>query len=500
MQILKYINSKAGDSIVLLGGVLLTFSFAPYNNPVLAIIALIILLLNWQNVSPGKAFWRGYLFGLGQFSTGIYWVYFGVHDWGSVNETVSIGLSVLLVAYLASYSALLGWITVGCCNQHIMIRLLLVFPAAWGLLEWVRGWFLTGFPWLQLGYSQIDTPLSGLAPITGVYGLSWIVAFSAAALVATYQLKGRQRWGLICLLLSFWGAAQLLKSVAWTQAQGKPFQATLIQANIPMQRKWLPEQRDETLDIYTSLTRQHWDSSLIIWPETALPIIYDSLNPLFINTIKAEAIAHRSDILFGVIASGDRAGEFYNAMQLWGETKGTYHKRHLVPIGEYLPFQPISNEIANLLGLPISNFNKGAGRQDLLSAAGYYFSASICYESAFGQELLSGLPKAAYLVNITDDGWGRNSLQPYQHLQIARFRALETGRYMLRSSATGISAFINEKGQVISRLVMFKRAALSGWVVPMMGSTPYMLWGDVLALSAFIINMLFAARLTYRNI
>ncbi|WP_428354935.1 apolipoprotein N-acyltransferase [Methyloprofundus sp.] len=494
----KHISPIAGDGVVLLGGVLLTLSFAPFNNPLLAIIALIILLLNWQHVSLGKAVWRGYLFGFGQFGTGIYWVYFGIHDWGGINEIISIGLSALLVAYLASYSALLGWLMVGYCNKHKVIRLLFVFPAAWGLLEWFRGWFLTGFPWLQLGYSQIDTPLSGLAPITGIYGVSWLVAFSSAALVAMCYFRDWRRWGVLCLLLSLWGTAQLLRSVSWTQPLGKPFQATLIQGNIPLQRKWLPEQRDDTLQTYASITRQHWDSSLIVWPETALPVIYNSLDPLFINTINAEAIAHRSDILLGVIASGERVSEFYNAMQLWGETKGTYYKRHLVPIGEYLPFQPVSNVMAELIGFPVSNFKKGADSQDLLYAAGYYFVASICYESVFGQELLMGLPEAAYLVNITDDGWWRNSVQPYQHLQMARFRALETGRYMLRSSATGITAFINEKGKVVSSLAAFKRAALTDSVVPMIGNTPYMWWGDALALAIFMLSMVLAFLLVYR--
>ncbi len=484
--------------MALFAGILLSFSFAPFHHPALAIVALIILLFNWQYLSLGKAVWRGYLFGLGQFGAGIYWVYFGIRDWGGVAPVVSLGLTALLIAYLALYPAVVAWITLGYSHSEKWVQLLLVFPAAWVLLEWMRGWMLTGFPWLQLGYSQIDAPLSGLAPITGVYGVSWLVAFSAATLVALYHSRDSLRWGLSGLLVCVWLGAQLLKTVEWTQPLGKPFRATLIQGNIPLQKKWLPQQRDATLDIYASMTRQHWSSRLIVWPETALPVIYDSLDPLFVKTINEQAIAHRSDILLGVIASGERAGEFYNAIQLWGATKGAYYKRHLVPIGEYLPFQSVSNDIAELVGFPVSNFMQGPDRQDLLYAADYYFAASICYESVFGQALLPGLPEAAYLVNITDDGWWRNSLQPHQHLQMARFRALETGRYMLRSSATGVTAFINEKGRVVSRLEMFKQAALTDWVVPMAGSTPYMGWGDALVLFFLAISIIIAVLLVSR--
>ena len=496
---MKHINSLFGDSLALLSGVLLTFSFAPFNIPVLAVVALILLLISWQHVSLGKAIWRGYLFGIGQFGIGVYWVYFGIHDWGETNVAISAGLSALFIGYLALYPALVGWITKGFFRNRKFIRSLLVFPAVWALLEWFRGWFLTGFPWLQLGYSQIDTPLSGFAPIAGVYGVSWALAFTAAALLAMLYLRARQRRGLLGLLVCIWSGAQLLKSVQWTQALGEPFQATLIQANIPLQTKWSPEQREDTLKIYAEMTRQHWDSRLIVWPETALPVIYDSLDPLFINSFNKEAVQQGSDILFGVIASGERAGQFYNALYLWGETKGVYYKRHLVPFGEYLPIQSLAKYMVDLIGFPESNFIPGSERQVPLSAAGYRFAASICYESGFAQELLPGLAEAAYLVNITDDGWWRDSLEPHQHLQMTRFRALETGRYMLRSSATGITAFINEKGKLVSSLAIFKRATLTDWVVPMIGSTPYMRWGDTLALSVLILSMILALLLAYRR-
>ncbi len=495
----KYWIPICGDGLALLGGVLLNFSFAPFNNSALAIVALLLLLLSWLQVSLSKVVWRGYLFGLGQFGTGVYWVYFGIRDLGGTNTVVSAGLTVLLVAYLALYPALVGWITVVYCKNGKTTRLLLVFPAAWTLLEWLRGWFLTGFPWLQLGYSQIDAPLSGFAPIAGVYGVSWLLALTAAAIFSLYHLRSYRCWGLLAVLLCLWCGSQWLRFVNWTQPTGSPFQATLIQGNIPLQRKWLPEQRDDTLDIYTSMTRQHWDSRLIVWPETALPVIYDSLDPQFVYGFNEELTKHRSDILLGVITSGNRANQYFNAMKLWGEMPGVYHKRHLVPFGEYTPLRPASDVIANLVNFAGPEFKSGKKQQRLLTAAGYHFSASICYEDAFGVESLWGLPQAAYLVNISDDGGWGNSSEAHQHLQMARFRALETGRYMLRATATGITAFINEKGKVVSRLERFKRATLTDQVVPMVGSTPYMWWGDALALSVTAFNMILAGLLTYRS-
>lgn len=475
---MKWTGSPWGEVIALLGGILLTLSFSPFDLPPLAIIALLMLLLSWQQVSQKKAVWRGYLFGLGLYGAGVSWVYVSIHDFGGANVLVAGALTTLLAAFMALFLALASWLSVAFFKDRPIMRLLLVFPAIWTLVEWSRSWFLTGFPWLQVGYSQINTPLSGLAPITGLYGLSWVSALTAASMLAAWELRSWRRWGLMGLLLLAWLGAGALTLIEWTRPVGLAFQATLIQANIPQSLKWLPQQQAKTLQLYTDMTRKHWDSRLIVWPETAIPGFYKSLSADFKRSLTAEANKHNTDILLGVLASGAKADEYYNTMMAVGSHPGAYYKRHLVPFGEYLPLQPVSSFIADLIQIPMSDFSAGHDQQKPLYAADYLLAPSICYEDIFGQESLLGLPDAAYLVNITNDAWWGNSLAPHQHLQMARFRALETGRYMLRATNTGATAFIDAKGKIISHAPLFERTALTDWVTPMTGSTPYIRFGD----------------------
>lgn len=486
---IQWTRSPWGEGIALMGGILLALSFAPFDYPLLAIVALLLLLLSWQQVSTAKGIWRGYCFGLGLFGAGISWVYVSIHDYGGANVLVATGLTALLTAFMALFIALVSGLSLIFSSDRNIVRLLLVFPAIWTLVEWSRSWFLTGFPWLQIGYSQMNTFLSGLAPVTGVYGLSWVSAFTAASILAAWTLRGVHRWGLLSLVLVVWLGAGALTWVEWTRPIGAPFQASLIQANISQAIKWLPEQRSKTLQLYQEMTRQHWDSQLIVWPETAIPGFYKSLPPHFIDSLTAEAIQHHSDLLIGLLVSGDSQDEYYNAMMALGEHPGIYYKRHLVPFGEYLPLQPVSGFIADLIQIPMSDFSAGNDQQPSLYAANYLLAASICYEDIFGQESLLGLPEAAYLVNITNDAWWGDSLAPHQHLQMARFRALETGRYMLRATNTGATAFINAKGKIISRAPLFEQTVLTDQVIPMTGSTPYVRLGDTPVLLALCLSL-----------
>lgn len=484
--IMQRISFPWNESLTLLAGVLVTLSFSPFDYWLLAIVAMSLLLASCTTGRVGQAVRCGYCFGLGQFGAGVSWLCSGIHDYGGTDYGTAATLTVFLVAYLALFPALACWVSFAFFRHCIVLRLLGVFPAVWGLTEWVRSWLLSGFPWLQLGYSQLDSPLAGLAPVTGVYGLSWMCALTASSLVAVFYLRGfYYRAGLIGLLLICWCGSGMMTSVAWTQPLAEPFQAALIQANISSKLKWKPRQRDDALRIYSAMTRQVWGSRLVVWPETALPMLYDSLDPRFINSFREELINHDSDLLFGIITAGSRHRRYFNTMKLWGKHTGDYHKRHLVPFAEYDPVSQLPKFIAGAVNFPMADFSSGPGRQQPLLAAGFRVAASICYEAAFGSEMLLGLPEAAYLVNISNDDWAGSSLAPYQHFQMARFRALETGRYLLRAAVSGITAFIGPKGEIIRSAPLFARTVLVGRVVPMTGSTPYVRWGDNLALTVF---------------
>ncbi|UZR29369.1 apolipoprotein N-acyltransferase [Methylococcus mesophilus] len=482
--------------LALTGGALLPFAFAPFGYALVALLSLALLFRVWLNASPLKAALYGYLFGLGQFGVGVSWVFVSMHEYGGSDVFSAAGLTALFVAYLALFPALAGWLGVKAGGGSLIVRALLVFPAAWVVTEWLRGWLFSGFPWLQIGYSQTDTGLRSMAPMFGVFGVGWLLAVLASLVLCAWLLDRRsRRLALLGAAVVLVGSTQFAK-VQWTQAAGDPIQVTLLQGNVPQDQKWRPEAKSATVQMYVDMTRQHWDSRLIVWPETAVPAFYQQVAESFMAPLEAEARQHGADILVGVPyyeAQGDR---YYNAVVTLGAKPGRYFKRHLVPFGEFLPLRPVLGFILEILQIPLADFTAGAPRQTLLQAAGYPLIASICYEDIFGQESLAGLPEGAYLVNVTNDAWFGDSFAPYQHWQKARMRALETGRYMLRATNTGVTGIIDAGGKPVAVAPMFQREALTGMLQPMAGATPYALWGDwpAVGLCAGIVGVCFFRR------
>jgi apolipoprotein N-acyltransferase len=466
------------DALAVLGGLLLPLAFAPFDYPFLAILSLGLLFLSWLNASPRRAFLRGYGFGLGQYGFGVSWVYVSMHDYGGASAPEAVGLTSLFTLFLALYPAAAGWLAVRLGSGSRITRLVLVFPAVWILVEWFRGWFLTGFTWLQIGYSQVETPLANLGPVLGVYGVGWAVGLLAGLALAAVSPIRRQRVSVAVAMAGVVGLTAALGGVAWTHPAGQPFKAALLQGNIAQDIKWQPEFQRQTLQTYVAMTRQQWDARLVVWPETAIPAFYHQVRDTFLPDLEAEARQHGTDLLIGVPFYDRAEDRYYNAVVGMGQAQGVYFKRHLVPFGEYLPLRPLLGFVLDILEIPLSDFAAGNGAQPPLKAAGYPLAPSICYEDIFGQESLAGLPAAAYLVNLTNDAWFGASIAPHQHVQMARMRALETGRYMLRATNTGVTAIISPNGRIVAAAPLFERTSVAGAVTPMQGSTPYIVWGD----------------------
>ncbi len=485
------------ESTALIAGLFFPLAFAPFNYTFLAPVSLALLFASWMNSSTRRAIIRGYLFGLGMFAVGISFVYISMHDFRGASVATSITLTAILVAYFSLFTAFAAGISTSrLLRQKPAIKLYLVFPAVWVLVEWLRSWFFVESPWLQGGYSQMDTPLTGLGPITGLYGISWATAFTASALVSIVHLKGWRRFCGIIACTLIWISAGYLKQFEWTQPAGPAFKVTLLQGNVPQDRKWQPEYRQSTLDLYATMTREHWDSQVVIWPETAVPAYYHEVKDNFLKALDKEAQLQQTDLLLGIpMKGGAGRRKKYNALISLGTTEGIYQKRHLVPFGEFLPLQPLSGMIADFLDISVPNIASGEANQALLYAAGYPLMASICYEGVFGEDMRSGLPQASYLVNVTNDAWFADSIAPHQHLQMTRMRALESGRYLLRATNTGITAIVAPDGQIVSTAPQFEQAALSARITPMKGSTIYIRYGDKLILSALVLSLLIAMRL-----
>ncbi len=459
-----------------LAGAVLPLSFAPFRFWPLAPLALGVFFVLLDACPPREAARRGWLFGVGLFGVGVSWVYESF-QYNNIGPVVALPLTVAFVLFLALYPGLAAWAAARTGITRPGARLLLLLPALWSLGEWLRGWLLTGFTWLQLGYGQIDGPLAALAPIMGVHGVGVATALSGGVLAWAATRRDRVAVAGVVALSLGWLALLPARGIAWTSAAGAPLSALLVQGNVPQDQKWLPSMRQPTLDRYVRLTREAGYADIVVWPETALPDLLQRLRD-FLAGLDEEARAAGADLLVGAPSIDLERRVYLNTVTVVGGASGVYHKRHLVPFGEFLPFDRWLRPLTDALGIPVANFAPGPAAQPLLRLAGYPVSVTICYEVTFGDEVARDLPAAALLVTVSNDAWFGDSIAPAQHLQIARMRALETGRWMLRATNTGISAFVSPDGRVTARTPQFEPATLTGEVVPMRGATPYVRFGD----------------------
>ena len=469
----------------LAAGALMPFAFAPWGQWWLAPVMVALLFALWWGVAPRRAAWLGWLFGIGQFGAGVHWVWISMTRFGPVSDLVSTLMTALMVAWLALFPALAGALSAWLFRAGHPARLLLAMPAAWTLMEWVRGWLFTGFPWLHLGYSQTDAPLGGFAPLTGVYGISWLAALAAAALV--WLLNGPRRTGAAALLggllLIGWG----LGLQPWSRPAGEPVTVALLQGNVDQNHKWDPRHQEEIEALYRRLTGEAEGADLIVWPEAAIPRLFPLAEPDYLAPLEARLRAAGSDLLLGILDYDFATGEHYNTIASLGSRRGSYRKRHLVPFGEFIPFESSLRGLLDLMQMPISSFGRGAPRQPPLWVAGQPVAPSICYEIAFGEELITALPEATLLVTVSNNAWFGRSAAAEQMQQMGRMRARETGRWLLAATNDGITAVVDHRGRTVARMPRFREGVLRAEVEPRAGATPYVALGNRPVVTALLL-------------
>jgi len=453
-------------------GAVVVLGFAPFGQGWLVPLALAALFHLWRQADPAQAARLGWAFGCGLYGFGLFWLRHSMIVYGGMPMLLAALLSLLFAAALALLPALAGWLVGrGLAAGRQPWRLLLLAPAAWTAGEWLRGWILSGFPWLQLGYSQIDLPLVGFAPVLGVLGVTWLTALSAVTLVF-----GRSRW--ILLLPVLWLAGWVLSQQQWSEPGSRELRVALVQGNVAQGVKWRPETLRQSLERYLKHTLAHPEAELVIWPETAVTAFADQLQTQYLDPLQQKLQQRGQQLVLG-IPMRDGEGGYFNAMLAIGAGEGGhYYKRHLVPFGEYVPLRPLLAPLVAMLAIPLDDFSVGdLSQAPVLHLAGVPVGISICYEDLFGEEIRLALPEAQLLLNASNDAWFGESLAPHQHLEIARMRAVETARPLLRATNTGISAVIGERGEVMATSAQFAEQVLSAEVQPHSGLTPYVRFG-----------------------
>jgi apolipoprotein N-acyltransferase len=470
-----------GNLLALMAGALATLALAPFDFWPLALISIALLYLGLRDLTPRQAAGRGWCYGFGLFASGTSWVYVSIHDYGAASLPLAGAMTLALVAALGLLFSLSAWLWVRLLRRSDAPLVdSLTFAALWLAQEAFRSWFLTGFPWLYAGYSQLAGPLSGLAPLGGVWLLSFGLALSAALLVNLNRLRTHKATlvvGLI-LLVAPWLAGVALKSHIWTQPAGAPLSVAAIQGNVPQNLKWDPEQLRAQLELYRDLSFTARRTDLLVWPETAVPVLKDRAEG-YLATMAYFTEARNTALITGVpLRQPNAAGEmrFYNAITALGKGDGTYLKQKLVPFGEYVPLQDLLRGLIAFFDLPMSDFAAGPADQALLNAHGYKVAPFVCYEVVY-PEFAAGLAaQSDILLTVSNDAWFGASVGPLQHLQMAQMRALEAGRWMIRATNNGVTALIDPQGRIVERLPQFEQGVMYGELVPMQGLTPYLRW------------------------
>lgn len=460
-------------------GLSLVFAFQPFAwLPFAWLVPAIFFWLNLKPMLRSQRIRLAWVFGIGVFAGGTHWIFFSIYFFGGGSSFFAVLITASFVVFIALTLMLFGWLASLFPYQTRTVKLLIVFPAIWLLIEWFRGWFLTGFPWLQLGHSQADTWLAGYGAVIGSLGVSYIVAIGAGAAVLLLIGKPLERFSAVgaIVLTSLLGYS--LGQIQWTQTTGEPLKVSMIQGNIPQQDKWIPGLRNAHIQKHLDLMEPHiLESDVLIWPETAIPDTFQQSMDDLILPLQEALLSADSEMLAGGFHLDQAQGGMYNAVMAIGKELDVYGKRHLVPFSEYFPFLEYLRWLEQFVVLPYDSVKSWQGPVNL-TVAGQPMRISICYEDVYGEEIIYGLPEATLLVNVSNDGWFTGSIEAQQHAQIARWRAIETGRYLLRATNNGVSAIIDERGQIKATAPQYEEAVISGLAQPMQGTTLYVRWGN----------------------
>ena len=469
-------------------GALSPAAFAPLDWYLLLPLCLAALFWLSHDLSPRRAMACGFMFGTGQFAVGVSWVYVSLSTFGGMPMALAVVCVIGFVALLSLFPMLATGLPALIRGASPAQRLVLLLPAFWVSLEILRNHVLTGFSWLESGYSQTGHLLEAFAPVAGIHAVSLALSLCSGLLASLLVCGRRGHLGMIAGFTAIVLFALALTRVEWTEAFGEPVSTAMVQAVVPIERKWNPAEGEKITREYLELSSQHQDVDLIIWPESALTLFVDQLGAEFYDRL----IRLETPLLAGFLERRPvaRGFDYFNSAVLFDEPSAIYRKRHLVPFGEYTPLAFLFDPLARYFNIPMSILSAWPELQAPMDIAGYKVGISICYEDAFPQDIRATAGQAHFLVNLSEDAWFGKSLGPAQRMQMARMRSLETGRPMFRSSNTAYSAVIDHRGVVTALSRPFDIQVLRGTLQPRSGLTPYVRHGDVPVWGLIILMML----------
>ncbi len=488
------LNNLPSKLLALALGAIYPAAFAPVGIYIIPFLSLAGLFYLCHKTNATQTFILSYLFGFACFGVGVSWLHISINLFGGVNLAGALFFTYMLIAFLALFPACFMWLG----KTLFANSAIYAFPFLWVIAEWTRGWAFTGFPWLNAGTSQTDSLLASLIPVFGDYGVSLLVALVATSIVIIFIGRRLQKLFATAFIIISAVSASLLGTMQWSKPVDEAMDVVLLQAAIPQAIKWLPQQRQPTLELYSELTRPYWDYDIVLWPETAIPSVYHRADD-FIERITIDKANKQSVFMSGIAYQDLQTRQYYNSILLIDDGHRFYHKQQLVPFGEYLPLKSLLDNVLRFLQIPMSDFSPGDDSMKIIETGKAVLGMSICYEDAYSSQIRKSMPAAELLVNVSNDAWFGDSLAPHQHLQIARVRAMENERFMLRATNTGISAIIDPKGNIAASSPQFAPHALTGTIRRYQGATPFSQWGNVPVLGSSCLALLLLAIVVIRK-
>ncbi len=454
------------DIVALLGGALFSLSLSPLGFWPLAFASPVALYAATQEGSVRRTIFRFYLYNVGLFGVGISWIFVSINEYGNASVFLS---GILVLLFVLAYSLI-------CVPQSAIYARYLrakgmfgvsAFSGLWVLQEWFRSWFLTGFPWLFAGYGAMGTPLENIAPIAGVFGVSLVAVFIGTSL---YVAVEHRSWRMLTPALALVLASLSAGYLSFTRHE-RTVSVSLIQGNIDQHVKWYPHNQKPIIDLYRNASETEWGRDLVVWPEAAITLFHEQATDV-LEDLDRRASMSGSALVLG-IPDRHESGGFQNTVMVVGEGEGQYVKRRLVPFGEYVPLEDYLRGLIGFFDLPMSRNLMGPAEQPPLIAGGNRLSLSICYEVVYPDLVRSSVESPDLLVTVSNDTWFGSSIGPWQHFQMARMRALENGRAMIRATNNGVTALVDYRGEVQASLPQFEAGILRGDVEVRSGATPF---------------------------
>jgi apolipoprotein N-acyltransferase len=489
--------------IAFIAGAIGVLGFAPFYAWPCVIVSIALLFALWRGTRTAKhAAMIGFAWGLGLFLFGVSWLYVAIHVYGNMPAPLAALAIFLFCCYLSLYPMLTGVLVSKLGKKYSQaIALLIIMPAGFVAFEYLRGWVVTGFLWLIAGYSQtpggvIAAPLAGYAPVFGMFGITWLLALTAGVLVLLVAerktLSQRIKIALPVITAIVWLAGFALQTITWSTPSGAPLSVALLQGNIAQDLKWRDDELANSLFNYQELVLKS-KAKLIVLPETAAPIFFHELPNDYLTSLKLRAQNNGGDVIIGAPYSAQTSSTspspfFNSAISMGVAPTQRYSKDHLVAFGEFIP--PLFSWVYQWLSVPLSGFTRGGTEQAPMRLSNHLVAINICYEDAFGSEVARPLPEAELLINMSNMAWYGRSLAAEQHVQFSQMRAMETSRWMLRSTNTGMTAAVNERGEIVKALPQFTRGVLDIDAVPRQGATPYVRWRDAPVLILLVVILL----------